>query len=91
MCIEKIKIKTLVIPILQSKIKGVGLYGRDGKRVGGLCVNMKLEPISEFVVGRQIFGYGTGFLLSPSGLFAALQDKDLMLRAISWTGNSASR
>lgn len=59
---------------------GVGLYDRDGKQVGGLCVDMKLEPISAFVVGRQVLGYGTGVLLSPSGLFAALQDKNLMLK-----------
>ena len=65
------------IPVISM---AVGLYDRDGKRVGGLCVDMKLEPISAFVVGRQVLGQGTGFLLSPSGLFAALQDKDLMLK-----------
>ena len=65
------------IPVISM---GVGLYGRDGKRVGGLCVDMKLDPISGFVVNRQILGYGTGVLLSSSGLFAALKDKELMLK-----------
>jgi len=66
------------IPVISM---GRGLYDRDGKRVGGLCVDMKLEPISEFVVNRQVFQQGTGFLLSPSGLVAALQDKNLMLKS----------
>lgn len=59
---------------------GVGLYDRGGKRVGGLCVDMRLEPISEFVVSRQILGHGAGTLVSSSGLFAAHRDKELMLK-----------
>lgn len=65
------------IPVISM---GVGLYDHDGKRVGGLCVDMKLEPISEFVVGRQILNHGSGTLVSSSGLFAAHRDKDLMLK-----------
>ena len=65
------------VPVISM---GVGIYDAKGTRIGGLCIDMKLDPISDFVVSRRIFKQGSGVLVSPSGLFAAHRDKDLMLK-----------
>lgn len=76
---------------LETKIPVItaasSLYSKEGKLVACLAVDIKLDEIQEYVLGRRIFGQGTGIMLSKSGLVAVHSNKDFALKTNLATGN----
>ena len=57
------------------------IYDDAGKLLGVVGGDMDISGLSDYVVGLQIFGKGSGLMLLKSGVFVAYREKDDILKA----------
>ncbi|HRV99767.1 MAG TPA: methyl-accepting chemotaxis protein, partial [Aminobacteriaceae bacterium] len=57
------------------------IYDDAGKLLGVVGGDMDISGLSDYVVGLQIFGKGSGLMLLKSGIFVAYNEKDDVLKA----------
>ncbi|WP_158612260.1 methyl-accepting chemotaxis protein [Fretibacterium sp. OH1220_COT-178] len=57
------------------------VYDEANALIGVAAIEVTLDALSDFVVGRQIFGQGAGALVLKNGLLVACRDKEHVFKA----------